>query len=321
MEQPIRLAISTASEPASALEGTLPTPPDVQRGVHGWLLPSLLRTDTLMSGRWDYLAECWERGELLDKPIPKIHFLHAPDRASMKMLTTALDAIPNYSHGGWAGWSGSEHFRFFLSWILHGLGHSGHMEPPTEAQGCEGARDRLSHLFDLSLMAMNPYDYFGDLLAENLYGRRGGFFPTPHSVAELLAQMTIGVSDGDTRTLTVCDPCVGTGRLLLHASNFSLRLYGQDIDPTLCLATLVNGFLYAPWLVRPLPYLDGVQYNAQHSAAISEAMVAQAPPHQAEQLIGTEHDTDEQWRFEPVKKRRRLDPPPEDGEAKQGILF
>ena len=30
---------------------------------------------------------------------------------------------------------------------------------------------------------------------------------------------------------TVNDPCVGSGRLLLHASNISLRLYGQDIDP------------------------------------------------------------------------------------------
>ena len=72
-------------------------------------------------------------------------------------------------------------------------------------------------------------------------------FRPPHTLAERLVQMIIGIGDTDTRAMTVCDPCVGTGRLLLHASNYSLRLYGQDIDPTLCLATLVNGFLFAPW--------------------------------------------------------------------------
>jgi hypothetical protein len=48
------------------------------------------------------------------------------------------------------------------------------------------------------------------------------------------------------------DPCVGTGRFLLHASNHTLNLSGTDIDSTLCKATLVNGFLYAPWMVRPI---------------------------------------------------------------------
>ena len=64
-----------------------------------------------------------------------------------------------------------------------------------------------------------------------------------------------------TRLLTVCDSCVGTERLLLHASNFSLRLCGVDLDAMLCLclATLVNGFVLAPWLVKPLPFLDGLQ--------------------------------------------------------------
>lgn len=127
--------------------------------------------------------------------------------------------------------------------------------------------------------------------------------------------------EGDARILTVCDPCVGTGRLLLHASNHSLRLYGMEIDPTLCLATLVNGYLFAPWLARPLPYLDAVQYQPEESAAISEALVAQAPPYQAARLAETEHDTEEQWRFEPIKKRRPRGSKEEGGEPGQGVLF
>jgi hypothetical protein len=205
--------------------------------------------------------------------------------------------------------------------LLHGFGHTGHSTTPKEPFGCEGAGERLTKLFDLAVLQQNPYDYLGDLLAENAYGKRQGFFPTPHTLAELMAQMTIGMSDGDTRAMTVMDPCVGTGRLLLHASNFSLRLYGQDIDRTLCLATLVNGYMFAPWIVRPLPYLDRVQYQPEWSAAVSDAMVAQAPPHLAATLADTEHDTEEQWRFEPVKKRRPKDPRADGGETRQGLLF
>lgn len=293
----------------------------------GWLLPSLLRTDTLLYGRWDYLAQCWEREALPAAPLPKLPFLSAPDKATWAMLTASLDAIPDHGHGGWAGWSGEDYFHFFLQWLLHGCGHAGHKEPPLEPAYCQGAGERLARVFDLPLLQQNPYDYFGDLLAQNAYGKRSGFFPTPHTVAEFMAQMMFNESDRnnerDTRILTVCDPCVGTGRLLLHASNYSLRLYGMDLDPTLCLATLVNGFLFAPWLVRPLPFLDGVQYQPEHSADLSDSMAAQAPPHQAATLAGTEHDAEEQWRFEPIKKRKQgqSEQSATDGEARQGLLF
>lgn len=57
----------------------------------------------------------------------------------------------------------------------------------------------------------------------------------------------------DSRTLSVCDPCVGSGRMLLHASNVSLCLFGQDIDPLAVAMCKINGALYAPWLSFPLP--------------------------------------------------------------------
>lgn len=47
---------------------------------------------------------------------------------------------------------------------------------------------------------------------------------------------------------TVLDPCVGTGSMLLPASNWSLRLFGQDIVYKLCLCTDLNAFLWMPWL-------------------------------------------------------------------------
>ena len=281
--------------------------PPAETPPRGFLLPTLFDTDTRLHGRWDYLAEAWETGVLPTAPLPRIAFLPTPDKATRHMLTGCLDVIPRHG-GGWQGWSGAENFRFFLEWILYGLHHGGQKEPPREPAGGEGASDRLHRVLDLALWQSNPHDYLGDLLAENAYGKRQGFFATPHTIAHLMTCMMTD-KDADTRVLTVCDPCVGTGRLLLHASNYSMRLYGQDIDALMCLATLVNGYLFAPWLVRPLPFLDDAHYAPGGSATMSEAMTVQAPPHIAAVLTGSEHDTAEQWRFEPIKKRRKSSVP------------
>jgi hypothetical protein len=62
-----------------------------------------------------------------------------------------------------------------------------------------------------------------------------------------------GKDGRDPRVISVADPCVGSGRMLLHASNRSLRLYGQDVDPLAVVMCKINGSLYAPWLAFPLP--------------------------------------------------------------------
>jgi hypothetical protein len=61
------------------------------------------------------------------------------------------------------------------------------------------------------------------------------------------------------RLQTVLDPCVGTGRMLLHASNFSYCLYGCDIDPLVAMITRINGALYAPWLTFPFSESIGLR--------------------------------------------------------------
>jgi hypothetical protein len=103
-----------------------------------------------------------------------------------------------------------------------------------------------------------PYDYLGEHVATSK--ARGwnptGFYPTPHSVVELMVQMLLhdtGKDGVDTRGYKVNDPCVGSGRMLLHASNHSLCLYGQDIDPLAVSMCKINGALYVPWLSFPLP--------------------------------------------------------------------
>jgi len=110
----------------------------------------------------------------------------------------------------------------------------------------------------------------------------------------------------------VMDPCAGTGRMLLAASNHSYRLHGCDINPTVIKVTLVNGFLYAPWLVRPFPFLDAALADPAHSPEVSDSIARQA----AAQLHCPEYDAESQWQFEPIKKRRpRQSPEPMEQDA------
>jgi hypothetical protein len=231
--------------------------------------------------------------------------------------------------------------NYFLDWLLFGFGHPGY-DLPDEPSGCSGASMRLYQMFNLNLLTAYPHDYLGDILAINHFGKRSGFYPTPMPVCILMTQMLMhDVISGDlaeipargrhdSRLETVCDPCLGTGRLLLTASNYSLRLYGQDINDTVIKAALVNGYLYAPWLVKPLPFLDSellygdlAEIPARgRSASISDSMTATADQNSAaaEYLAETEHDAENQWKFEPIKKRKRKGQSDSE-EVWQGSIF
>ena len=307
---------------------TVKTPdPNLRRELnHGWMLPMLLHLDEWLWGRWNYWADLYCAEKLPQAAIPRIPFLDVPHTATRKMVEKSLDCIP--SHGSWQTWGSWQYVSFFLAWLLFGFGHKGQQEIPPEPPGCEGASLRLYQTFCLDAMLLWPHDYFGSLLAESAYGRRQGFYPTPHNVCEMMTRMLFDEAR-DHRAETMLDPCVGTGRFLLHASNFTLRLYGMDIDPVLCQATLVNGYLYMPWAVRPVPWLDHdlayleqssnkeAQVATECAARLSDRMVETAPPQAESYLKDSVHDTDAQPRFSPLLKRKRGIVP----DPTQGSLF
>lgn len=220
----------------------------------GWLLPYLIDLHWQMGrtglggDRWGYLYQIRVTGKLPDEPPPEIFFSRGcPDGGkAYKNLEKCLELVWHDS-GSWSS------LNDLLRWMAWACGFW--REFPSLS---EKTQEALYRTFDAKPMLLAPYDYLGQLMSDNK-GRGknanpSGFFPTPHEVVELMVRMNMAKGDWrELLTQTVCDPCVGTGRMLLHASNFSLRLHGMDIDPNCVLATQINGCLYAPWLTYPLP--------------------------------------------------------------------
>ena len=218
---------------------------------HGWLLPYLLRLDELSWMRWDHWARVTEAGAIGNEPIPQICWSDGiRGNSARKMLECSLDTTTRC--GGWQGWGSFQMIDYFLDWLLFGFGHFANPTEPKIPMGCEGASERIYQIFDLAPWLAYPNDYLGDMLAENQHGKHQGFFPTPMDVCAVMVRMQL--EDDDCRDKTVCDPALGTGRMLLAASNHSYRLHGMDINGTVIKACLVNGYVMAPWMVRPFKF-------------------------------------------------------------------
>jgi hypothetical protein len=253
--------------------------PKLHRNLEaGWLLPYLTIYDDALWHRWDWWAQHQVLGAVSeDSEIPQIWFEGSPHAQTLKMLEQSLDAIPEY--GSWRGWSSSSYFDWFLDWLLYGLGNAAQREFPAEPSGCRGASNRLYQIFQLGPMQLWPHDYFGHLMAEMEFGRHCGFFPTPLTICELMAGMLFGNQagslhkDGSPHKLEEFhDPCVGTGRMPMVASNHCLNLSGMDINRTCVRACEVNAALYAPWMYRPFPFLDKGKKTPSAPAQVIAAM-------------------------------------------------
>jgi hypothetical protein len=211
---------------------------------HGWLMyyRMLLESHPLIPKRWDYWCRTMLAGKILDDPIPQISF--AEGRAAseaVKMVDRWMQLVCSYE-------STSRAFQTLVDWFLWGFGLS--MEMPVFPPELN---EKLYRQIDLGPLLVGPYDCLGEwLAAQTSKWNPHAFYPTPHSVVEMMLRITADPNE-DLRARTFCEPCVGSGRMLLHASNHSLRLYGMDIDPLLVSICKINGALYSPWMVRPFP--------------------------------------------------------------------
>lgn len=211
----------------------------------GWLVPYLQMSENhpQVAKRYDYVLRTIDAGRLLDEPLPQVRFcseFSAEVKPGMRMLGKCLQTV-EYRSGSWNG------IRELCEWIGFALGVT------TEASKLgEDVQEFLYRNFNLEPLLLNPSDYLGQMLCETSHGKKNGFYPTPINICECMVAMTSGdLSGGDRRHETVMDPAVGTGRMLLVASNYSMRLFGQDIDYLCVLITKINLALYAPWFYIP----------------------------------------------------------------------
>lgn len=214
----------------------------------GWLLAYVIQLHGMIpavTDRWGYQLRTLEAGRLLDEPIPQVAF-GAPDPKVFTLLHDWSGLI-GYDCGGWSD------FRSLLDWLCWSLALS--REEPRLG---DAVHERLYRQVNLVPLLQRPHDYLGQPAASSKASgwNPTAFYPTPHEVVELMVKMTMhdAHTEGrDPRVLSVGDACAGSGRMLLHAANRSLNLWGQDIDPVAVAMCKINGALYAPWLSCSLP--------------------------------------------------------------------
>lgn len=225
----------------------------------GWLIPYLTILDTLESpgdnyaghGRWTYWLDACERGVVPEGPIPRIDFQHHPAPEDAKLVQDVLRVYVN--EGYWY----DEAWLALVRWLLHGFGRKGLEEDVARIPA--RVRNTWYEQFNLGILLRSPIDWSAYVLQGGLPAMKTGrcrwaeataFFSTPMNVCTMIAEMSfVGVDPEAAKLATICDPCCGTGSMLLPASNHSLRLYGQDIVLDLCLCAELNGWLWVPWMV------------------------------------------------------------------------
>lgn len=115
-------------------------------------------------------------------------------------------------------------------------------------EGTRGRRgiDLMGEVMALLVNTMERCDgdILGDLFQSAISYGEAGQYLSPESVARLLAEMSVDpdTRPTDGRPVLINDPCCGTGRMLLEASNINphAELVGTDIDARCANITSIN---------------------------------------------------------------------------------
>ena len=187
-------------------------------------------------------------GRPLDEPIPKIQFDNFPHSEVQRNLKDCLQYA-------WSAGIGSHGWMLFVDWLLWGLNSS--LVPEFPSRICEELSWKWYTTFNMGLMLKYPADHMAWAsceLASPKAWQGNGYFPTPMNICVMMANITHGLDrpEKDLRGV-VNDPCLGTGSMLLAASNHSLRLTGQDVSLDMVKMATVNSYLFMPWLACPPP--------------------------------------------------------------------
>ena len=114
------------------------------------------------------------------------------------------------------------------------------VKPYCEGQQGKRSVDRLATLFAdvVRIMDETRADLLGDIFQGAITRGQHGQFFTPDPICELMARL----ADHDEPGKTVCDPCCGSGRILLAAAEIDRNRFfvGQDTDLRCVKITAIN---------------------------------------------------------------------------------
>lgn len=246
--------------------------PIEEKTYHGWLLSMLLPIEGAINGRWPYWLDILETMEIENKPIPQIK-IYTPGKPEFKFVSEMIKKCLDVENG-----LGLKNFYLFIDWLLYGLGSPIIKEFPADIDN--ELNEFWYKTFKGDLMIMFPGDYFVPIASE-LYSSKtfnaNGFYPTPGQIIQLMTDIIFSTDTPENREAnkykTVNDPTAGSGSMLLYASNYSLRLSGQDKDELMYKLCHINGYFYMPWLVNTNNKINklleemGKKYNANERSA------------------------------------------------------
>lgn len=207
----------------------------------GWLLPFLFTYDDLLWGRWSYWTDILLNGTIEGSgPIPQIKWVDSSGLASQATKNMLSECMNHHEAT----------IDNFADWLLWGLAATLHHPKVSDA-----LNEHYYCHFDLFLILDNPTDYLSYLLCDQTgkgYKAGLGYYPTPFNITQMMVEMTHGGGDPEVmKRQSVMDPCVGCGAMLLPASNYFLRGYGQDISGIAVKLCTIQMYFYAPWYARP----------------------------------------------------------------------
>lgn len=229
----------------------------------GMYFYNLLITDLLTTKRWDYWGNILLTKDL-SGDIPYVDFGHC-SKPEGNEVTDMLRNCIEVPHCG-----GSTAFNNFVRYLLYCLKPISYYTGDTIKEKEEEAEKLLAGIDDKSLknyyenfsleaMLLYPGDYLGELAALYLGSNGSEYYPTPSNIVNLMVEMLM--KDNDSKFETVCDPCCGSSRMLLYASNKSLKVFGMDINKDIINVSLVNAFLYIPWAVCTTNEVNSLIYD------------------------------------------------------------
>lgn len=176
--------------------------------------------------------------------MPKEQFLYAEtkpvfdliEETSRRSGVSRAQAFEDFLHMSVCALSGGQMEDQYMATVTR------HTEGKPGKRGC----DSISQAFGTLVhhMEKTRKDILGDLFQGSITYGEAGQYMTPEPVCQMMASMTVGdvaEEEGSARK-NVCDPCCGSGRMLLAVADLKphWEFIGQDVDLRCVRMTAIN---------------------------------------------------------------------------------